>query len=122
MSIDTDLRVALEAADAADLATMPRFRAIDLAVEHKDDLTPVSEADRAAEVAIRRHLEGVFPGDAVLGEEYGSSGIWAGRRWIIDPIDATVNYVRGVPVWATLIALEDDDGIAVGVVSAPALG
>ncbi|MBI5157175.1 MAG: hypothetical protein HZA58_04085, partial [Acidimicrobiia bacterium] len=60
--------------------------------------------------------------DGAFGEEYGSSGIGAGRRWIIDPIDATVNYVRGVPVWATLIALEDDDGIAVGVVSAPALG
>lgn len=122
VSITTDLRVALEAADAADAATLPRFRAADLAVEHKSDLTPVSEADRAAEVAIRAHLGRVVPGDAVLGEEYGASGISTARRWIIDPIDATVNYVRGVPVWATLIALEDQEGIAVGVVSAPALG
>ena len=122
MSIATDLGVALEAADAADLATMRRFRAVDLAVEHKSDLTPVSEADRAAEVAIRTHLGRFLPGDAVLGEEYGASGTFKGRRWIIDPIDATVNYVRGVPVWATLVALEDAEGIAVGVVSAPALG
>lgn len=122
MSIATDLRLALEAADAADAATMRRFRATDLAVEHKVDETPVSEADRAAEVAIRAHLGRVVPGDAVLGEEYGASGVPGGRRWIIDPIDATMNYVRGVPVWATLIALEDEEGIAIGVVSAPALG
>jgi histidinol-phosphatase len=117
-----DLRIALEAADAADVATMRRFRAADLAIETKADLTPVSEADRAAEAAIRNHLGRVLPDDAVLGEEYGASGTTGGRRWIIDPIDATVNYLRGVPVWATLIALEDPAGIAAGVVSAPALG
>lgn len=116
-----DLRIALEAADAADAATMSRFGSTALVVDAKSDLTPVTDADRAAEEAIRRHLQRHRPGDAVLGEEHGASGT-GGRRWIVDPIDATVNFVRGVPVWATLIALEDADGIAVGVVSAPALG
>lgn len=121
MALFPDLRVALEAADAADAATMVRYRSVGLEVEEKADLSPVTAADRAAEEAIRSHLARHRPGDAVLGEEYGSSGQGL-RRWIIDPIDATVNFVRGVPVWATLIALEDADGIAVGVVSAPALG
>lgn len=120
MSLAADLRIALEAADAADAVTTPRFRAADLAVEIKGDLTPVSEADRAAEQAIRDMLARHRPADAVVGEEYGATGE-GGRRWIIDPIDATVNFVRGVPVWATLLALEDPDGMAVGVVSAPAL-
>jgi histidinol-phosphatase len=120
MSFAPDLRIALEAADAADAVTTRRFGAADLSVEIKDDLTPVSEADRAAEQAIRAVLADRRPGDAVVGEEYGATGA-AGRRWIIDPIDGTVNYVRGVPVWATLLALEDGDGIAIGVVSAPAL-
>jgi histidinol-phosphatase len=120
--LSRDLRIALEAADAADAVTMRRFRAPDLAVEEKSDATPVSDADRAAETVIRDHLSRHFPGDAVSGEEYGAADTAAARRWIIDPIDATVNYVRGVPVWATLIALEDGDGVAVGVVSAPALG
>ena len=120
MSLAGDLRIALEAADAADSVTAPRFGAADLAVEIKGDLTPVSEADRASEQAIRGVLARHRPGDAVVGEEYGASGAGS-RRWIIDPIDATVNFVRGVPVWATLLALEDPDGIAVGVVSAPAL-
>jgi histidinol-phosphatase len=87
----------------------------------KSDDTPVSEADRNAEQAIRRVIERSFPGDAILGEEYGE-GKKAGRRWIVDPIDATKNYIRGVPVWGTLIALEADGEIVVGVVSAPALG
>lgn len=116
-----ELRVALEAADAADAVTALRFRAHDLAVDVKSDATPVSEADRNAEQAIRRVLERAFPADAILGEEYGE-GSGAGRRWIVDPIDATVNYIRGVPVWGTLIALEADGEIVVGVVSAPALG
>jgi histidinol-phosphatase len=120
MPVSSDLRVAIEAADAADVVTTRRFRASDLSVEAKADHTPVSEADRAAEQAIRTVLQRFRPADAVLGEEYGATGD-SGRRWIIDPIDATVNYVRGVPVWATLIALEVDGEIAVGVVSAPAL-
>ena len=117
----SDLRLALEAADAADAVSLPRFRSPDLRIETKDDSTPVTEADQGAERAIRAVLESARPGDAIVGEEYGTTGA-AERRWIIDPIDATVNYARGVPVWATLIALEDPDGIAVGVVSAPALG
>ena len=116
-----DMRLALEAADAADAVTLDLYRSSDLRIETKSDMTPVTEADQAAERAIRRVLETARPEDAIAGEEYGETGS-AHRRWIIDPIDATVNYMRGVPVWATLIALEDSDGIAIGVVSSPALG
>jgi histidinol-phosphatase len=119
-----DLRLAHVLADAADAATMARFKALDLKVDTKPDLTPVSEADRAAEELIRGQLGRARPRDAVLGEEYGGEG-GGPRRWIIDPIDGTKNYVRGVPVWATLIALADrgeqGDEVVVGVVSAPAL-
>jgi histidinol-phosphatase len=104
---------------------MARFRALDLKVETKPDLSPVSEADKAAEELIRGQLGRARPRDAVLGEEYGSEG-GGPRRWVVDPIDGTKNYVRGVPVWATLIALavrgEGGDEVVVGVVSAPALG
>jgi histidinol-phosphatase len=116
-----DLQLALTLADAADALSLGRFRAHDLAVETKADLTPVTEADRAIEQAVRSRLDSERPGDSVLGEELGSSGN-ASRRWIIDPIDGTRNYSRGVPVWATLIALEDDGIVRLGVVSAPALG
>ncbi|WP_236240043.1 histidinol-phosphatase [Streptomyces sp. CC228A] len=120
-----DLRFAHVLADAADAATMDRFKALDLKVETKPDMTPVSEADRAAEEVIRGHLKRARPRDAILGEEYGVEGTGP-RRWVIDPIDGTKNYVRGVPVWATLIALMEagEDGTyepVVGVVSAPAL-
>jgi histidinol-phosphatase len=101
--------------------TLRRFRARDLRVETKPDLTPVSEADHAAEELVRDRLATARPGDAVLGEEFGTDGE-SHRRWIIDPIDGTKNYVRGVPVWATLLALEEDGEMRVGVVSAPALG
>jgi len=90
-------------------------------VETKPDLTPVSEADRAVEELVRERLSVERPGDAVLGEEFGATGDGP-RRWIIDPIDGTKSYVRGVPVWATLLALEVDGEMVVGVVSAPALG
>lgn len=115
-----DLSFALELADLADGLAMASFRATDLVVETKPDLSPVSEADRAVERAIREQLAARRPDDAVLGEEYGQEGT-ARRRWVIDPIDGTKNYVRGVPVWATLIALLDGDDIVLGVVSAPAL-
>ncbi|MFG2621032.1 histidinol-phosphatase [Streptomyces sp. NPDC048507] len=123
---DDDLRLALELADAADAATMQRFRALDLQVETKPDMTPVSEADKAAEEIVRAGILAARPGDAILGEEYGLQGDGP-RRWVVDPIDGTKNYVRGVPVWATLISLmaEGADGVfrpVVGVVSAPALG
>jgi histidinol-phosphatase len=118
-----NLELALELADVADSITLARFRAADLVVETKPDLTPVSEADTAVERAVRSRLEQARPGDAVLGEEYGASeGSDGGRRWIIDPIDGTKNYVRGIPVWATLLALQEGDRGTVGVVSAPALG
>ncbi|MFV2121559.1 histidinol-phosphatase [Streptomyces sp. Act-28] len=121
-----DLRLAHTLADAADTATMDRFQALDLKVETKPDMTPVSEADRAAEELIRGLLQRARPHDAILGEEYGVEGTGP-RRWVVDPIDGTKNYVRGVPVWATLIALMEADAEGeyqpvVGVVSAPALG
>jgi histidinol-phosphatase len=118
---DDDLRFAHVLADAADDITMRRFRALDLRVESKPDLTPVTDADLAAEEQLRHVLGRARPRDAVLGEESGRSGV--GRRcWILDPIDGTANYVRGVPVWATLIGLMADGDVVVGVVSAPALG
>ena len=118
MSADLDL--ALRLADAADAISLPRFGS-GLAIETKADLTPVTEADRAVEAAIRRILAAERPGDAILGEEEGAVGSGS-RRWIVDPIDGTRNYARGIPVWATLVALEVDGIVRVGVISAPALG
>jgi histidinol-phosphatase len=120
-----DLQLALELADLADSVTLERFRATDLVVETKPDLTPVSEADRAVERLLRKRIGEERPDHSVLGEEFGiagGEGVAASARWIIDPIDGTKNYVRGIPVYATLIALECDGGLMVGVVSAPALG
>jgi histidinol-phosphatase len=119
--VHPDLRLALELADLADSLTLPRFRALDLLVETKPDLTPVTDVDRAVEVALRDRLERDRPNAAVLGEELGSAGE-GGERWILDPIDGTRNFVRGIPVWATLVALERDAEVVVGVASAPALG
>ncbi|MFJ8432311.1 histidinol-phosphatase [Kitasatospora sp. NPDC094019] len=120
-----DLRLAHVLADSADSVTLERFRALDLKVETKPDLTPVSDADKATEELVRSILQRARPRDAVLGEEFGLQGSGP-RRWVIDPIDGTKNYIRGVPVWATLIALLEDgpDGVerpVVGIVSAPAL-
>lgn len=117
-----DLSLALHLADIADEISTARFRATDLRVETKPDLTPVSDADRAVETAIRTKLAELRPGDAIVGEEFGADAPTTGRRWVIDPIDATKNFVRGVPVWATLIALMDGPEVVVGVASAPALG
>ena len=116
-----DLALAHELADAADAVTLARFRAIDLTITTKPDLTPVSDADLAVETRLRELLAVRRPGDAVLGEEHGVTGDGP-RQWILDPIDGTKNYVRGVPVWATLIALRTAGRVDVGVVSAPALG
>lgn len=116
-----DLALALRLADEADALTMARFGAIDLRVEIKADATPVSEADQAAEVRLRSLLADERPSDAIFGEEYGTTGS-DDRQWILDPIDGTKNYVRGVPVWSTLIALLISGRPTVGVVSAPALG
>ena len=116
-----DLALALAFADAADEISLGRFRASDLLVETKPDRTPVTEADRAVEEAIRERLGRERPDDGMLGEEFGVTG-GGSRRWIVDPIDGTRNYSRGIPVWATLIALEENGAIVLGVVSAPALG
>jgi histidinol-phosphatase len=119
----SDLAFALELADAADALSLPRFRSRDLVVETKADLTPVTEAARAVETELRRLLAERRPGEAVLGEEEGGgAGGGSPVRWVIDPIDGTRNYSRGLPVWATLIALERSGRLEVGVVSAPALG
>lgn len=118
---DDDLRLAHVIADQVDGVTTDRFKALDLEVETKPDLTPVSDADRGAEELIRSQLRRTRPRDAVLGEEFGLVGHGA-RQWVVDPIDGTKNFVRGVPVWATLIALVDDGVPVVGLVSAPALG
>jgi histidinol-phosphatase len=116
-----DLALARELADTADSITMTRFGAVDLLVETKPDLTPVSDADTAVETALRRRLDADRPDDAVIGEEHGVTGE-SQREWIVDPIDGTKNFVRGAPVWATLLALRVDGEVVVGVVSAPALG
>jgi histidinol-phosphatase len=123
MDIAEHLALALELADAADAITMARFRAADLQVTTKPDLTPVSEADQAVERAIRERLA-TSTGHAVLGEEFGAdpgAAADAEFRWIIDPIDGTKSYVRGLPIWATLIGLEHAGELVVGVASAPAL-
>jgi histidinol-phosphatase len=115
-----DLRLAHVLADDADSITESRFRSLDLHVMSKPDLTPVTDADEAVEESIRRTLSRVRSRDAITGEERGSTG-HSQRRWIIDPIDGTKNYVRGVPVWATLIALAVNEEVVLGVVSAPLL-
>jgi len=119
--VAADLALALWLADHADTITADRFGALDLRVDTKPDLTPVSDADRSAETALREMLARERPDDLVLGEEFGGTAAFSGRQWVIDPIDGTKNFVRGVPVWATLIALLHDGVPVVGVVSAPAL-
>jgi histidinol-phosphatase len=119
--VGSDLAFALALADVADAITMRHFRSPVLAVETKVDRTPVSVADRAAEEALRQAIARERPGEAVVGEEFGGEGD-SGARWILDPIDGTKHYVRGIPLWATLIALEREGAVVAGVASAPALG
>jgi histidinol-phosphatase len=124
-SFESDLNLALRLADIADGISLDRFQAQDLVVETKPDRSPVTDADRAVEQALKQILNQERPKDALLGEEFGSSTGSSGetsRQWIIDPIDGTANFMRGVPVWASLIALAVDGKPVVGVVSAPALG
>lgn len=120
-SFTDDLRLAHVLADTADSITLDRFKALDLRVTSKPDLTPVTDADVAVEDAIRASLKRARPRDAVHGEDREDVG-HGPRRWIIDPIDGTKNFVRGVPVWATLIGLMVNGRVVAGVVSAPALG
>nr|WP_206030628.1 histidinol-phosphatase [Rhodococcus sp. B10] len=116
-----DLQLALSLADQADVITRDRFLALDLKVDDKPDLSPVSDADLAVERHVRAVLAEQRPDDAVLGEEFGGDAVFEGRQWVVDPIDGTKNFVRGVPIWATLIALLEDGVPVVGVISAPAL-
>jgi histidinol-phosphatase len=118
--MSSDLQLALGLADAADVITMRHYRSTSLQVRTKVDMTPVSEADEEVERMVRERLAAERPGDGIVGEEFGTSGSTT-RRWIIDPIDGTKNYVRGIPVFATLIGLEENGRVVAGVVSAPAL-
>ena len=121
--LNSDLELALRLADIADEISLARYQALDLIVETKPDSSPVTDADKAVETAIRNEILKVRSEDLVVGEEYGSPDSLAGKYyWVIDPIDGTKNYLRGVPTWATLIGLVDPSGeVVVGVVSAPAL-
>jgi histidinol-phosphatase len=135
---DDDLQLALSLADIADAITLARYRAADLRVETKPDMTPVSESDKAVELALRELLASERPQDGVIGEEFGGvpeAGVDAGgqgatsgsdragrRTWVIDPIDGTKSYVRGMDTWSTLIALMVDGVVTLGVVSMPAVG
>ena len=120
-SLDDDLLQAIELADLADAISRDRFTAMDLVVTTKPDRTPVTDADQAVERAIRAALAERRPADGILGEEFGTEGTSV-RQWIIDPIDGTAGFLRGVPIWGTLIALAVDGIPVVGVVSSPALG
>ncbi len=116
-----DLALALQIADAADLITSSRYQSLDLLISTKPDNTPVTDADKATEEAIRTILKVERPDDGVVGEEFGETKSTSSRYWVIDPIDGTKNFMRAVPTWATLIALVDDGEVVVGVASAPAL-
>ena len=120
-TVITDQDLALKLADAADEISLARYRALDLRVEAKPDSSPVTDADRSVEERLRAILARHRPEDAIIGEEFANQGE-ASRTWIIDPIDGTANYLRGIPIWASLIALRVDAEITTSVVSAPALG
>ena len=120
MSIQ-DLEFTHKLADAADKISMARFGAMDLKIETKPDLTPVSDADRSVEEELRKLIANYSPQDSIIGEEFGHDG-GGNREWILDPIDGTKNFVRGVPFWGTLIGLRVDGEMTTGMVSAPALG
>jgi histidinol-phosphatase len=120
MNLAADLEFALELADIADRVSLAGFRSSDLQVSTKPDMTPVSQADQDVERLLRDHIADHRPDHAVVGEEFGTSGS-AEWTWIIDPIDSTKNYVRGIPVFATLIALTRAGRAEVGVVTAPAM-
>ena len=121
--LKSDLELALRLADVADEISLKRYQALDLVIETKPDASPVTDADKAVESAIRSEISKLRSEDLVVGEEFGSPDSLAGKYyWVIDPIDGTKNYLRGVPTWATLIGLIDPSGkVIVGVVSAPAL-
>ncbi len=115
-----ELAFALTLADRADAISLSRYHALDLVITTKPDNTPVTDADKAVERAIIDAIAAQYPTDGVVGEEFGTSGS-KDRYWIIDPIDGTKNFLRGVPTWATLIALVENEKVVVSVVSSPAL-
>lgn len=117
-----DLAVAIELAEAAGAGTLDHFQSAALAVEHKGDGSPVTAADLAAETFVRARLAERFPGDGVVGEEHDDTESTTGRRWVVDPIDGTKAFAKGVPLYATLVALVDEHGPAIGVIHLPALG
>ena len=121
-SVADDLALAFELADVADAISMERFRAHDLKIDAKPDLSPVTEADRAIETYVRERIGAERPDHSIIGEEFGVAGDRnASWRWVIDPIDGTRSFVRGNETWATLIALQRDGESVVGVASAPAM-
>ena len=117
-----DLAFAIELAEDAGASTLAWFQSATLAVEHKGDGSPVTAADLAAEARVRERLAATHPGDGIIGEEDDDVEGSTGRRWVVDPIDGTKAFTKGVPLYATLIALIDDHGPAVGVIHLPALG
>ena len=126
IDLQDDLALAHALADLADAITLDRYQAQDLVITNKPDNTPVTDADRAVETAIREALATHRQTDGLVGEEFGSDKGTSGRYWVIDPIDGTKNFMRGVPTWATLIALVSVDAsgveeVVVGIASAPAL-
>jgi histidinol-phosphatase len=118
---DAELAFAHRVADRADAMALELFRSTELSVKHKADRTLVTQADTAIERMLRDELASAFPGDHVLGEEEGGDVVPGGRQWVVDPIDGTANFAKGVPIWATLIALLEDGETTVGIASAPAL-
>jgi len=120
--VNADLDLALRLADAADAITLPRFRAADLRIDRKPDRTPVTDADLAAEDALRAQIGAERPEDVVVGEERGGALDDGERTWVLDPIDGTKNFSRGFGVWGSLIALTVRGEPVIGVASAPALG
>jgi histidinol-phosphatase len=121
LAVPPDLELALAAASRADDLTFSAFRRPGLVIETKPDSSPVTEVDRSVEAAVRELIAAERPGDAFIGEETGSTGDGR-RKWVLDPIDGTVNFIRGIPVWATLLALQVDGEVVLGVVSSPVLG
>lgn len=116
--LDDAVAIAVEAGES----TLRWFRAVDLEVEQKVDGTPVTAADRAAEALVRQRLGEAYPDDGVLGEEEAERVGSSGRRWIVDPIDGTKAFARGVPLYTTLLAVEDEHGVVAGVIVVPAVG
>src|SRR5690606_29778745 len=121
MSLESDLALANRLADAAGAAIRPFFRA-DCAHEAKADASPVTDADRGAETAMRRLLEAEAPRDGIIGEEFGTERAGAARQWVLDPIDGTVSFMAGRPIFGTLIALVRDGWPLIGIIDQPISG